>query len=540
MAFAWLNLLRGAFTQTIPYLERLSTIFSASDAQNLDPSLQGEWLALQSKLLSVQGKPAESRDLSNQALQILPERDILMRSMVYINLATAYEQMLDYDHAAETYQMIAQNARLVGDYTFETLGLSGQARMELVQGHLRQTFDIASEGIRRLEESGRKTPFSATFYGELSEIHYQWHQLDLFRSFSLRSVQASGKSGYSDPEIYHNILLSKMFQMEGDWDAAASEMQKAIDLAGMSPPAMIRENVIAQQIRIYLAFDRFAEAQEILQAEGFTFGETVEFPVLDSGANLTHPVGLLSNSALRTLYFLTVEKQDQVNLKRGLDLAERVLADELLCRHIPTAIETLLIRSQMYTALGDEKRSLADVIQALELGEPEGFISAFVEEGKPIHAALMALVKLRQLGPLLVDYARKVLVAFPKSMPDRGIPGKALAPNLKAIRKDGASEESLVEPLTARELEVLQLIAAGELEPGDCCKAGHHCQRGKEAQQQYLWQAERQQPYPGGSACSPAQITCCGWIILSLLSLERKFSKFEVFVVALPPQTPQI
>ena len=47
-------------------------------------------------------------------------------------------------------------------------------------------------------------------------------------------------------------------------------------------------------------------------------------------------------------------------------------------------------------------------------------------------------------------------------MPDRGTPGKALAPNLKAIRKDGASEESLVEPLTARELEVLQLIAAGD------------------------------------------------------------------------------
>ena len=185
---------------------------------------------------------------------------------------------------------------------------------------------------------------------------------------------------------------------------------------------MIRENVIAQQIRIYLAFDRFAEAQEILQAEGFTFGETVEFPVLDSGANLTHPVGLLSNSALRTLYFLTVEKQDQDNLKRGLDLAERVLGDELLCRHIPTAIETLLIRSQMYTALGDEKRSLADVIQALELGEQEGFISAFVEEGKPIHAALMALVKAQTTRPASRGLCAKGFRCFSKINARQGNP----------------------------------------------------------------------------------------------------------------------
>ena len=84
-----------------------------------------------------------------------------------------------------------------------------------------------------MEITGKKTPFSATFYGELSQIYYQWHQFDSSRSLSLRSIQASGKSGYSDPEIYNNILLSKMFQIEGDRDAAASEMQKAIDLAGM-------------------------------------------------------------------------------------------------------------------------------------------------------------------------------------------------------------------------------------------------------------------------------------------------------------------
>ena len=435
MAFAWLNLLRGAITQTLPYIERLGTLFSTAEEERLGPSLQGEWLALQSKLVSVEGKPAQSRDLANQALQKLPETDMLMRSMVYINLASTYEQMLDYDHAAETFQMIVQNARLMGDYTFETLGLSGQARMELMQGHLNRAFNIASEGIRRLEITGKKTPFSATFYGELSQIYYQWHQFNSSRSLSLRSIQASGKSGYSDPEIYNNILLSKMFQIEGDWDAAASEMQKAIDLAGMIPPAMIQENVASQQIRVDLAFGRFTEAQELLKAQDFTFGEIFTFPDLADGALVTHPVGLGYNSALRVLFYISGKKPDPLNLKRGLDFAAPVLAGELRCRHIPIAIETLLIRSQMHTALGDEKNSLEDVILALELGGPEGFISVFVEEGKPAADGLLTLLQHTQFGTAHRDYVQKVLDAFPKSLTTRETPGKPAASESKRCNK---------------------------------------------------------------------------------------------------------
>ncbi len=462
MAFAWLNLMRGAISQTMPYFEGLRKFFSEFEAQKMDPSLHGEWLALQAKVLSVEGKSAESRDLGNKALDILPETDILMRNMVAINLATTYEQMLDYDHAAETFQMIARNARLMGDTIFEPLGLSGQARMELIQGHLHKTFEIASEGIRRLEETGKKTPFSATFFGELSEIYYHWHQLDPVRSLSLRSVQASGKNGYSDPEIYYNILISKMFQMEGDWESAASEMQKAIDLAGKIPPVMIRENVISQQIRILLAFDRYAEAQELLAKEGFTFEDGFTYPDLATDSNITQLVSLFYNSALRVLLYRTREKTNLADVKPGLNLAGLVLARELLCCHIPTAIETLLIRSQLYNSLGDEQNSLSDVLQALELGESEGFISVFVEEGKPVAEALMLMLKQNRFATLHADYVQAVLDAFPKSFTKKASKKQRVS-NFKSATNENTEVELLVELLTAREMEVLQLIATGDL-----------------------------------------------------------------------------
>jgi LuxR family maltose regulon positive regulatory protein len=464
MAFAWLYLLRGDFAGAAPYLERLTAIFSTPEMGDQDPSLLGEWLSLQSKLLCVQGKPAESCTLANRALQLLPAADTHMRNMVYINLATAYEQLLDYDRAAETFQMIARDARETGNFAFEILGISGQAQMLLQQGQLHLGFEVASQGVHRVEERGRSTPFSATLYGELGQIHYQWHQLDQARSYLQRSIQASGLSGYSDPEIYNHVMLSRMCQMEGNWDASAQEMGKASDLARVIPPAMIRENVISQQVRVDLAFDRLAAAQMILKAEGFTFNSIFSYPDLAPGANVTHPVGLLYNSALRVLLFLARTKNDLVNLERGIELATLVLAGELQCRQIPVALETLLLRSQMLTALGNERDSLADVDKALELAEPEGFISIFAEEGMPISESLTDLIKRNLLGTIRPVYVQEILSAFPGMQPVHAVYGEPPAPNSLAGMDVVKVDDSLapIEPLTPRELEVLQLIAAGD------------------------------------------------------------------------------
>jgi LuxR family maltose regulon positive regulatory protein len=451
IAYAWLHLLRGAYAQASPYLEQLTAWFSDSSTRDQDASLLGEWLAIQSKLLGVQGKPQESRDLANQALEILPEADVHVRSMVYTNLATAYQQMLDYDRAAETFQLIVRNAQATGNFVFEILGLSGQAQMVLQQGQLHQGFEIASQGIKRLETTGKSTPFSATLYGELGQIHYHWHQLDLARSYLQHSIQASGLSGYSDPEIYNHVMLLHMFQMEGNWESAAREMEQAGRLAQLVPPAMIRANIIAQQVRVDLALKRSAAAQAILKPEGFSFEGAFGFPQLDPASNVTDPVGLLYNSALRVLLHQARAKHDPRNLRHGIELATRVLAGELQCRHIPIALETLLLRSQMHAALGNERSNLADIVQALELAEPEGFISIFVEEGSPIAEALTILQKRHLLGTVKPSYVKEILAVFPKTQSSRTVNDNAVDQFLSPI-----------EPLTPRELEVLQLIAAGD------------------------------------------------------------------------------
>jgi LuxR family maltose regulon positive regulatory protein len=94
---------------------------------------------------------------------------------------------------------------------------------------------------------------------------------------------------------------------------------------------------------------------------------------------------------------------------------------------------------------------LDDVLQALELAEPEGFISIFVEEGQPIAEALTILLKRNLLRAVKPAYVREILAAFPK------------AQSRKAVLIEGIDDDlAPIEPLTPRELEVLQLIAAGD------------------------------------------------------------------------------
>jgi LuxR family maltose regulon positive regulatory protein len=77
------------------------------------------------------------------------------------------------------------------------------------------------------------------------------------------------------------------------------------------------------------------------------------------------------------------------------------------------------------------------------LAEPEGFVRMFVDKGQPM-ARLLYQATAREIAP---DYAGRLLAAFPALEP---MPTTPSGPS-----------PALIEPLSEREREVLQLIAKG-------------------------------------------------------------------------------
>jgi LuxR family maltose regulon positive regulatory protein len=453
MAIAWMRLLRGNFEQAAPNLQRLQEMFLARDEKEIDPTLRGEWFSLQAILLNAQGKAVESHDMAERALQLLPHDETQVRTMTYMVLSNAYEQLLDYGRARQVLETIVQHARATSDFTSEIFGCSLLGRMVLQQGELHAAYQTVFQAVHRMEQTGALSPFSATLFGELAQIYYQWHQIEQAREYFSRSVQWSTLGGFSDADIYHGVFQSRLFQMEGNLPAAVDEIERSLHLMQTAAPAFVRQEVVAQQVSIFLAVDRLAEAQIALKDYGFAFEDGFVHPKLDDTAPIRHPEGLLFNSALRIILYRSWVLGKAEALQDGILLAEKVINGSLRCKHLPIALQTLLLRAQLHVASGNEEAGLADVAGALKLAEPEGFISIFVEEGIEIADLLSILLRRKLLGVVRTKYVESILAAFP-NIPELALPGSGTS--------DVHDDLSPIDPLTPRELEVLNHLAAGD------------------------------------------------------------------------------
>ena len=97
---------------------------------------------------------------------------------------------------------------------------------------------------------------------------------------------------------------------------------------------------------------------------------------------------------------------------------------------------------------GEKERAVQVLADALALAEPGGFVRIFVDEGPPMARLLSEATALG----IMPDYTRKLAVACETEAHKR---------QEASYLPSAPAAQLLIEPLTDRELEVLQLIAQG-------------------------------------------------------------------------------
>ncbi|MFC1581094.1 response regulator [Thermodesulfobacteriota bacterium] len=119
-------------------------------------------------------------------------------------------------------------------------------------------------------------------------------------------------------------------------------------------------------------------------------------------------------------------------------------------------IDVLALQAMLYDAQDDEPAALEALTEALEQAEPGGFIRLFVDLGPQMANLLKRLVKQN----VAVRYIGRILAAFKEdelgAVPDASDPG-GLSPHHPPQRS--SSSQPLVEPLTNRELDLMELLA---------------------------------------------------------------------------------
>ncbi|MGC9346604.1 MAG: LuxR C-terminal-related transcriptional regulator, partial [Anaerolineae bacterium] len=133
-----------------------------------------------------------------------------------------------------------------------------------------------------------------------------------------------------------------------------------------------------------------------------------------------------------------------VELQPLIDVAERRERTRRL-------IELLALAALALDILNREADALDALRRSLVLAAPEGYIRTFLDEGPQMQSLLADLLE-STTDTAQRGYTRQLLLAFA----DEGYAGAPQAPLGAAIRP-----QPLVEPLSDREIEVLQLIAKG-------------------------------------------------------------------------------
>jgi LuxR family maltose regulon positive regulatory protein len=143
-------------------------------------------------------------------------------------------------------------------------------------------------------------------------------------------------------------------------------------------------------------------------------------------------------------------------------LLERLLAADEAAGRTGNTISVLVLQALANFQTGNAEQAMRVLGRVLALAEPEGYVRVFVDEGPPMRALLAAWLasSARQHDArgtsASAAYVEMLLAAFPatEAQHDRG-------------RKDVGRREAspsgspLIEPLTAREQDVLELLAAG-------------------------------------------------------------------------------
>jgi LuxR family maltose regulon positive regulatory protein len=191
----------------------------------------------------------------------------------------------------------------------------------------------------------------------------------------------------------------------------------------------------AWKARLYLKLGRLANAQDWVQEHGLTVDDELSY--LHEFEHIT---------LARVLLAAYQSNRAEANVRDALGLLDRLLNAAEAEKRTGSLIEILIVQALAHQARRNKPQAFASSKRALTLAKPEGYLRIFTDEGKAM-AALLAELEDSHESEVAgsKEYIRKLLSVF-ETHSDAHLP---------------APSQPLIDPLSERELEVLNLVAQG-------------------------------------------------------------------------------
>jgi LuxR family transcriptional regulator, maltose regulon positive regulatory protein len=349
---------------------------------------------------------------SRRALEYLHPNNLPVRSTAHWTLGYAYQIQGDRTAASQAYSEVISISQASGNIMVTIAASTCLGQVQEAQNQL----SLAAGSYRRVLQLAGDPPLPAACeaYLGLARVCYEWNDLEAAEQHGQQSFQLAMQMESVDTPAACWVLLAHLKLAQGDVASATALLAKA---------------------------EQFARQQHFVH----WIPEVAAVQVL----TLLHQGHLTAAAHLAQSHDLPIS-QARVHLAQGDPSAALAVLEQL--SHQAEAkgwedqrLKVMVLQAIALQARGEQDQAVHLLCDALALAEPGGFIRLFVDEGLPM-AHLLSVAAAQGRMP---DYIGKVLAAY-----------EAEEPKSEDTSYQPPAQP-LIEPLSPRELEVLQLIAQG-------------------------------------------------------------------------------
>lgn len=393
--------------------ETLQAAEAALEGIDLDDktrNLIGHIAAIRALLAATQYQVDTIISQSRRALEYLHPDNLPVRTATTWKLGLAYQFQGDRAAAGRAYTEAIAISQASGNIFINILATTGLGIIQETETRLH----LAEESYRRVLQLVGDPPGPAACEAVLglARLCYEWNDLEAAGQQGQQSLHLARQIEGIDSAVASEVFLARLKLAQGDVAGAAALLAKAGQAA--------RRHNFAQQIPEVAAAQVLTLLQQGNLAAAAQLAETHDLPLSRARVYLAQGDPAAALATLEPVL-------RQAEAKGWQDERLKVMA----------------LQAVAHQAQGEKEKAVQRLGDALVLAEPGGFIRLFIDEGLPMAELL---TRLKAEGGMMKDYIHKLLATFGQQKDDHP---SALSP------------QPLVEPLSDRELEVLQLIAEG-------------------------------------------------------------------------------
>lgn len=351
---------------------------------------------------------------SQAALELVEHDDLVLRGILLGNLTVSARLTGNLTIAvAAASDAVAINQRSGNTFAM-LLAIADLGQIQAQQGHLRKAAATYRRGIELASERGwHQVPALGLIHVGLGEVCYEWNQLEEAQMHAEQAITIAQINGYLDIATDGYRLRARVEHAKNERRNSQASIEQALHFAQRNNVGRFINEVQASQARMALILGDLATVRRWAQTVQQTTWQWQQV----SAAN-TYARWLIANN----------------EPAQALQLAQPLL--EQTIKFGGNRLEWLLTLALAYAAQHNLKPAQTQLEQALAISEQEGALRTFIDAGA-------SLAQLLREG---TSYAaqRAAIVA-------------AMLQQSSTV----SAAQSLNEPLSEREIEVLKLLALG-------------------------------------------------------------------------------